>query len=50
MLVTLGTWNIFFALNLWYSAMREEDTVSEGCRFAQPLATSFDGYAIFRAA
>jgi fructose transport system permease protein len=43
-IVTLGTWSIFFALNLWYSgseSIRSQD-IAEGAAFLQFTATPFD--------
>ncbi len=43
-IVTLGTWSIFFALNLWYSgseSIRSQD-IAEGAAFLQFPATPFD--------
>jgi len=43
-IVTLGTWNIFFALNLWYSAsetIRSQD-IAETAPLLQLFGTAFD--------
>jgi len=43
-IVTLGTWSIFFALNLWYSASEtiRAQEVAQSAPFLQALGTSVD--------